>query len=455
MSAPPTGLTPRCNAWSKNTAVSTLIAESTADLATKEDLATLQRLQEEFAAELATLRGQVDSLEARTAELEANQFSTTTKLSGETIFAVSDIFGGGTDGVDNDLGDINETTFQYRVRLNLDTSFTGSDRLRARLQAGNFNRFVTTDPVSSTALLGNEGRLGFDTNTSNDVQIDTLAYRFPLGSRTTVQIFANGGGLDDLAPTITPFDSSGRGALSRFGQRNPIYRAPNTSAGAGVAFKFSDQLALNLGYLSGEAERSATGAGLFNGNYGAIGQLTFTPSRQLSLGLTYVNSYAGLDGTNGIGNNTGTGSGRARVEIDRPVSINSYGIQTNFRISDGFQIGGWAGYSHVRAIGVGDADVWNYALTLAFPDLGGEGNQLGIVAGIQPRLTGSDAEVGAELSGGRRSDPDVGYHIEGFYRLQLTDNISVTPGVIFLTAPNHDNNNDAAVIGTIRTTFTF
>lgn len=65
--------------------VNELIATATADLVTKEDLATLQRLQEEFSAELATLRGRVDALEARTAELEANQFSTTTKLKGEAI----------------------------------------------------------------------------------------------------------------------------------------------------------------------------------------------------------------------------------------------------------------------------------------------------------------------------------------------------------------------------------
>ncbi|MGC1198481.1 MAG: iron uptake porin, partial [Geitlerinemataceae cyanobacterium] len=56
------------------------------------DLSAIRRLQEEFAAELATLRGRVDALEARTAELEANQFSTTTKLKGEVIFAVADTF---------------------------------------------------------------------------------------------------------------------------------------------------------------------------------------------------------------------------------------------------------------------------------------------------------------------------------------------------------------------------
>ncbi|HEY9762862.1 MAG TPA: iron uptake porin, partial [Trichocoleus sp.] len=46
----------------------------------EEDLATIRRLQEEFQAELNTLRGRVDALEADVAELEANQFSTTTKL---------------------------------------------------------------------------------------------------------------------------------------------------------------------------------------------------------------------------------------------------------------------------------------------------------------------------------------------------------------------------------------
>ena len=50
--------------------VNELIAAATEDLATKEDLAVLQRLQEEFAAELATLRGRVDGLEARVATVE-------------------------------------------------------------------------------------------------------------------------------------------------------------------------------------------------------------------------------------------------------------------------------------------------------------------------------------------------------------------------------------------------
>ncbi|MCZ0902878.1 iron uptake porin, partial [Microcoleus sp. HI-ES] len=115
----------------------TQLIGSTGNLVTRDDLAILQRLQEEFAAELATLRGRVDGLEARTAELEANQFSTTTKLAGEAIFAVSDTFGDGV-GLDDDE---TVTNFGYRVRLNFNTSFTGRDLLRTRLQAVNTARY--------------------------------------------------------------------------------------------------------------------------------------------------------------------------------------------------------------------------------------------------------------------------------------------------------------------------
>jgi len=73
--------------------VNELIATASADMVSKQDLATLQRLQEEYSAELATLRGKVDALEARTGELEAHQFSTTTKLKGEAIFSLSQAFG--------------------------------------------------------------------------------------------------------------------------------------------------------------------------------------------------------------------------------------------------------------------------------------------------------------------------------------------------------------------------
>ena len=48
----------------------------------------LRRLLIEFEQELAILKGRVDGLEARVGELEATQFSTTTKLVGQTTFVL-------------------------------------------------------------------------------------------------------------------------------------------------------------------------------------------------------------------------------------------------------------------------------------------------------------------------------------------------------------------------------
>jgi len=66
--------------------INEIISAGLADKVSKEYLATLQKLQEEFAAELATLRGKIDSLDKRVATLEAQQFSPTTKLSGLAFF---------------------------------------------------------------------------------------------------------------------------------------------------------------------------------------------------------------------------------------------------------------------------------------------------------------------------------------------------------------------------------
>ncbi|MEA5597124.1 iron uptake porin [Rivularia sp. UHCC 0363] len=96
-----------------------------------EDLNTLRRLETEFLPELTVLRNRVDNLEARAAELESNQFSTTTKLTGQAILSLN----GGTQSDANNPN----TTFFSRTRLNLETSFTGKDYLLTQLQAGTGN----------------------------------------------------------------------------------------------------------------------------------------------------------------------------------------------------------------------------------------------------------------------------------------------------------------------------
>ncbi|MFN7660942.1 MAG: iron uptake porin, partial [Dolichospermum sp.] len=189
--------------------VNELIATATADLVTKQDLATLQRLQEEFSAELATLRGRVDALEGRTAELEANQFSTTTKLKGEAIFAATDTFG-------NETGKANRAVLQNRVRLGLETSFTGRDMLTTRLSAGNATAFDFRDnanaPVSGSktaAINPGSNAVGkqiFEVGSTNNnsVKIDKLTYEAPVGP-ARVYLAASGGQHSDYAAVNNPY----------------------------------------------------------------------------------------------------------------------------------------------------------------------------------------------------------------------------------------------------------
>ncbi len=435
--------------------VTELIKAGTTNLATKEDLASVQRLQEEFAAELATLRGRVDALEARTSELEANQFSTTTKLNGEVVFALTGI-ARGEDAEGNDAD--TTTAFGSRVRLNFDTSFTGQDLLRTRLQVLNLGSFSTNNTKTA------EGELRFNAGpfaeASNTVALDALLYQFPLGKNTTVILEANAGAADDFTNTVNPYfdGDGGSGALSNFGTRNPIYYL---IAGSGIALRhqFGEKLELSLGYMAGNPASPTRGNGLFNGSYGALAQLTFKPTSSMALGLTYVNSYNFVTGTGSNASNFpgrldsfGLGDGSLRV------SNNSYGAQASWRVNRGIAVGGWAGYTNQRilsnlatptgSVQRGDQKIWNWAVTLAFPDLLKEGNVAGFIVGMEPRVTSSTNSTLPE-------DKDTSLHIEGFYQFKLSDNIAINPGVIWLTAPDHNKENSDLVIGVVRTTFTF
>ncbi len=474
--------------------VNELIAAGTANLVRKEDLASLQRLQEEFSAELATLRGRVDSLEARTAELEANQFSTTTKLAGEVIFAANGVgnSSGGSRAVVSgrargSAGNIRDNaTFTDRVRLSLNTSFTGKDLLRTRLQARN------TTPFGTAVTGTNQTRLGFDGDEGNTVAVDQLFYRFPLGKKAIIQIDAANTELNERGfPTYSPFESSGRGSISRYGRFSPIYRLGNSStsstvtagsAGPGASIHVNPQGAIgfDLAYLAPTANNPGTGFGITNGSYSAIGQIDINVSKYFGIGLTAAHSYDNVGrraGTISLFDNTGSQLASAPFG-NVPTSTNSYGIEASLRPSKKITIFGWAGYSQaiaergsnasqgasagatVNASTGSQANIWYYAAGIAFPDFGKQGSLLGFLFGVPPRVTSTNARETATLGNGnfvnrRRVDNSVTYQGEVFYRYQLTDNIAITPGAYVLINPENNSKNAADIVGTLRTTFTF
>ncbi len=433
--------------------VNELIATATADLVTREDLATLQRLQEEFAAELATLRGRVDALEARTAELEANQFSTTTKLKGEAIFALSGAFGDQkADGSGEDIED--NITFSDRVRLSLESSFTGTDKLQTRLNAGNITGF--RGDVTGT----NMTRLGFDTNNGNDVEIDKLNYAFNFGDALRVKIDATGAELNENVNVFNDdFKSSGTGAISRYGRFSPIYRLARDGAGATLTFNPEGKFTATAAYFAPKAESANDPNGAFNGANTIFGQLEFKPSDKLGIGFAYARSYQNFGGFDADGDPIGsginmfnsTGSANANKPFGDVATVsNNYGVQASFRPSSKITVGGWAGFTDASSKSGPDADaeMFYWAANVGIRDFGGEGNVLGVIFGQPPKVTENDIAA-------REDNDGTSYHLEALYKLQLTDNIQVTPGVLVLFNPEHNDNNDTIYVGTLRTTFKF
>ncbi|MEA5462776.1 iron uptake porin [Leptothoe sp. PORK10 BA2] len=243
-----------------------------------DDLDTIRRLQEEFAAELATIRGRVDTLEADVAELEANQFSTTTKLKGQLDAHLVIPF-----DVEGELEDQDEVTFEYRGRLNLDTSFTGEDRLRTRLQFG--------DSINSAN--GIPGNLARDGGGGNNVVINDLYYSFPIGSRVSAIVAANDIVSDDfVTSTIVPFDGP---AVADYGgpQFYDQLGVGGDSLGVGLNISLTDNIILDLGYATGRGQDATKG--VFD-EYEYIAQLNFLTDGLIDAAVTY------MDGESGDGN---------------------------------------------------------------------------------------------------------------------------------------------------------
>jgi hypothetical protein len=424
--------------------VNELIATTTENLVTREDLTTLQNLQEQFASELATLRGRVDSLEERTARVEATQFSTTTKLVGDAIFVVGDTFGNRAGGNQDDTN----TFFGYRARLSFQTSFTGRDQLTTQLTAGNNIPNLTAS--TGTAMT----RFTFDTDGREGTYLSQLIYRFPIGSQATVWVGPRALQPAVFTPTLNATVGGLNGAASRFATFNPtIYRPGFDGAGAAFAYKFSNQLQLNAGYITFDQQANVPDNGLFNGNHLALAQLTISPTRQLDIGLTYVRKYFGTGAFNLTG---GTGSAFARNPFGQnATTTDNFGLQFNWRFNPRFHLGGWFGYTLANQVANGDSEatIINAALTLGFPDLFREGNVGGFIFGIPPKVTSSNFR--ATPTAPVREDSDTSLHLEAFYSYRVNNNMRIIPSLFVITNPEHNNANDPIWVGTLRTTFSF
>jgi Carbohydrate-selective porin, OprB family len=427
-------------------------------------LAAVKALQEEFKTELATLKGRVDGLEARTKTLEAQQFSTTTKLQGEVVMAVQygDVTGTrksrvpvrGPRDVATNFGTpanplSSRATALARVRLNFNTSFTGSDLLQTQLEVGNGGN----DLFSNLSGFGDAGFAGtpnpgpggrpnlgvYDVGAADysgvgsTVTLRRLAYSFKPMKGLTVTV----------GPRIFPsdfvdFNSYANNSAQDFSSgvfiNNPliINNVVDTLGGAGAAvdYKFGDSgITARAVYVAASPTNSVanfTGGGLFGDPYQGTAEIEYAKT----FGADKKNNFA----VRGQFTNSSTND----------IHQNVVGLNGELTFGR-FGFFGRAGYSIEPSFGKaplipGKNGILTWQAGVGVKDLFIPGSLLAAAIG-QPYVVFKEA--GPEQT-----------NFEGFYRFPINDNITITPAVMVITDVGNTRTN-TAVQGVVRATFSF
>jgi hypothetical protein len=465
----------------------------------------LKRLLKEFQNELAVLRGRVDGLEARVGELEANQFSTTTKLQGEASFMLGAVDFGGSqnspstaNGAGSNAAKYAETnnekwgalTFNYDLRLALNTSFTGKDLLFTRLRSGNFNNNAFGgNPYNLLAL----DKAFSPTGGPNVVNVDRLYYRFPVGKTFTAVVGPIARNTEMLAIQPSFYRADLLDVFTLAGAPATYNKA--TGSAAGLIWKQNVKkgqpfFAASANYVSPKGDTSdTTSGGLFNSNsagslltqigfagpqfsltaawrYGQCGQNMARRGTQFAVQSLACDGY-GTPGTpsawdgNSYSNNFALGAGWQPLQSGLLPSLSlGWGISSISRAdynntnASGAASTTFPAYGNSRNI----TDIQSWQLGLQWGDVFAKGNALGFALGQPSFATGltNDRISGQDSPDGPN---DGNYAMELWYRFKVSDNISITPAMFYLSRPNGqytgNGQTNNALGGLVQTTFRF
>ncbi len=211
-------------------------------------------------------------------------------------------------------------------------------------------------------------------------------------------------------------------------------------------------LGLSAGYYAQNRDDAAdpsVGKGLFNGDNTIFGQLSFKPNKAIGIGLTYAHAYQSNRATSKLLQETGSITANKPFANNVRSETNNYGIEASLQPSAKLTLGGWAGYTTASTLTgtPNSTDIWYWATSLAVKDFGKEGNVLGLIFGQPPKATGGH-RIKGETGG-------TSYHLEGLYKVKVSDHIQVTPGVLVIFNPENNDKNSTEYVGTLRTTFSF
>ncbi|MEP0979564.1 iron uptake porin [Leptolyngbya sp. FACHB-17] len=473
--------------------INELIAASTAGLVKKEDLNTLQKLQEQFATELATLRGRVDALEARATTLERQQFSTTTKLTGNVFFNLTGAFPTGDITAERNpatpgnaisppvrqggaripsrvLRGQPNITFSYYAFLNFNTSFTGRDQLVTQLVSGNgnspANQLVSAGFFNSwgTPFLDQTGVL-----TTGSVAVRELFYSFPVSNSVRIAFGPRLNFYRYFDQNRFTFFLTGAGSFNSNG--STLSNAVDRGSGAVVIWNITPQLRFTTAYLGENTEflnpaagfntSSDPARGLFRATNTISAELAYSPTPSFNFRFLYTRSNLNPTAAGFIGGSPGEpvpygyvddGFGGALQESASDAFIANF----DWSITPRFGVFGRYSYGRTDVNPVnpvragGDVRVQSFQVGLGFPDLGKKG-ALGVISFVMPY----DYIGGREflLSGG--GDGGTQYDLELSYFYPLSPNVAIVPSFYTIFNANNFNSNPTVFIGNIRTQFTF
>ncbi|PSN19863.1 porin [filamentous cyanobacterium CCP5] len=433
-----------------------------------EDFEALQSLQAEFAVELDELASQVDALEAAADELEATQFATQTKLRGVVFSHLGGGFSNGSiqaEGVNvfavgpdrtlvRTIDEEPSLTFGNLAWINMDTSFTGEDRLNLQMVFGNgtapanfyasaglFNTFGTPFTFQSGGL------------NPNDLAIRELSYTFPVGDRITL----------DIGPRINwyrYFDNNRytfliTGANSFNSSGGTQVNAVDRGAGAIAVWDVTDWLDLRVGFLAENTEflpfntAADTTKGLFGGTNTLTAQVGIQPFDSFNLRLLYTRSNlearGGLIGgavSEPIYGFADDGPGGAAVGGLANSPADTFLINFDWTPTSWLGLFGRYSYgsTHLRQAGtgnkLGDLEAQSFQIGVAFPDLFKEGS-LATVSYLVP----FDVTGGGDFLASGLGDGGTQQEIEVSYRYPLTRNIAIVPSFYWIMNANNFSSN--------------
>jgi hypothetical protein len=398
----------------------------------------LNRLAREFSAELAVIRGRVSKLEAKVGALEATQFSTTTKLRGEASFVLGGVDGARTPGVGRNAPSTNvgETAFNYDLRLNFDTSFTGKDLLRTRLRSGNFS----SQPFGSSSSLF---KLDKAESTSNNVTLDRLYYQFPV---LTKGMKATAGALvrnTEMAWIPSAYKSEILDFFQLAGAPGVYNKA--TGAGFGVQYVQPGKkggVVVGLNYVAQNGSDSTKGEFNESGALNTLAQIGYrAPQYGIAFGYRYgtegtrVRTFNALNGGSGALAPGQTSNGYAISAYWQPSKS---GIVPSISGGYGWNTVGLNAQNKPTPAGATDSQTW-YA-GLQWSDVFAKGNGAGFAIG-QP---GNASSISKDA-----------LMWEVFYKYRVSDNISITPAVFYVTNNQAFTGASSNFGGVIQTKFTF